>query len=324
MEGPFEQGKSLDPNGSNRGGRIMKTISVLLTIAICVSVSLWFEPQSYAAMLKKTVAVSRFENKSSWRGQWALDDGMADQLTEALVQSGKFVVLERQTLGDVLAEQDLAASDRAAKSKSAQTGKIIPAQVLVTGAITEFEHASAGGSGGIKIGQVKIGGKGGTAHVGLIIRLIDTTTGEVLDSQRVEGKAKSGGLDFGASIENVSFGSGAFKKTPLGKATQQAIDNAVVFIASEMEGVPFQGKIVLVKGDKIYLNVGERNGVQSGDSFLVYRLGEPIVDEDTGEVLGSEDEQIGVVRVGQIKEKLSTATKVQGGEILKGDIVRSE
>jgi len=54
-------------------------------------------------------------------------------------------VLERQTSEDVLAEQDLVASGRAAKSKTAQTGKIIPAQILVTGAITEFEHSSAGG-----------------------------------------------------------------------------------------------------------------------------------------------------------------------------------
>jgi curli biogenesis system outer membrane secretion channel CsgG len=301
----------------------MKKISIFLAIAIGMSVSFWFQPQSYAAMLKKTVAVSRFENKSNWRGQWALDSGMADQLTEALVQSEKFVVLERQTLEDVLAEQDLAASGRAAKSKTARTGKIIPAQILLTGAITEFEHSSAGGRGGLKVGKFRLGGKGGVAHVGLIIRLIDTTTGQVLDSQRVEGKAKSGGLGFDISVKDVSFGSGGFKKTPLGKATQQAIDNAVAFITSKMEGVPFQGNVVMVKGDKIYLNVGKRNGVNPGDSFLVYRPGERIVDPGTGEVLGSEEEQIGMVRISQIKEKFSTATKVQGGTFLKGDIVRS-
>jgi curli biogenesis system outer membrane secretion channel CsgG len=302
----------------------MKKLSIFLAVVIGVSVAFWFYPESYAAMLKKTLAVSRFENKSSWRGQWALDRGMADQLTEALVQSEKFVVLERQTLGDVLAEQDLAASGRAAKSKTAQKGKIIPVQILVTGAITEFEHSSAGGTGGFKIGKFKLGGKGGAAHVGLIIRLIDTTTGQVLDSQRVEGKAKSGGLGFATTINDVSFGSSGFKKTPLGKATQQAIDKAVALIISKMEGVPFQGKIVSVKGDKIYLNVGGRNGVQSGETFVVYRPGEIIVDSGSGEILGSEEEQIGIVRISQIKEKYSTAIKVQGKEILNGDIVRSK
>lgn len=300
----------------------MKRLSISLAIVIGVFVAFWFHLESDAAMFKKTVAVSRFENKSNWRGQWALDRGMADQLTEALVQSEKFVVLERQTVGDVLAEQDLAASGRAAKSQTAQKGKIIPAQILVTGAITEFEHSSAGGRGGLRVGKFTLGGKGGVAHVGLIIRLIDTTTSQVLDSQRVEGKAKSGGLGFTTTIKDVSFGSAGFKKTPLGKATQQAIDSAVAFIISKMEGVPFQGKVVSVKGDKIYLNVGKRNGVHSGASFLVYRPGEIIVDSDSGEVLGSEEQHIGVVRVSQIKEKFSTGTKVQGGKILKGDIVR--
>jgi len=69
-------------NTSNRG---RKKIAIFLAIAIGVAVSFWFQPQSYVALLKKTVAVSRFENKSNWRGQWALDRGMADQLTEALV-----------------------------------------------------------------------------------------------------------------------------------------------------------------------------------------------------------------------------------------------
>jgi curli biogenesis system outer membrane secretion channel CsgG len=74
--------------------------------------------------------------------------------------------------------------------------------------------------------------------VGLIFRLIGTTTGQVLDSQRVEGKATSGGLDFGISIKDVSLGSAGLKKTPLGKATQQAIDNVVASITSKMEGAP--------------------------------------------------------------------------------------
>jgi len=303
---------------------MMKKVSVFLAIAIGVSVWFGIQPESNAARLKKTVAVSRFENKSNWRGQWALDEGMADQLTEALVQSGQFVVLERQTLGDVLAEQDLAASGRAAKSKTAQTGKIIPAQILIMGAITEFEQSSAGDGAGIKVGKLKLGGKGGTAHVGLIIRLIDTTTSQVLDSQRVEGKAKSGGLGIAVTTKDVAFGSSGFKKTPLGKATQQAINNAVDFILAKMEGVPFQGKVVTLKGGKIYLNVGERNAVQSGDQFVVYRPGEQIVDDDTGEVLGSDEERAGVVRVGQVKEKYSTATKIEGATIQKGDMVRWE
>ena len=40
-------------------------------------------------------------------------------LESALFDSGRFVIVEREKLGDVMAEQDLAASGRAAKSKVA-------------------------------------------------------------------------------------------------------------------------------------------------------------------------------------------------------------
>lgn len=278
----------------------------------------------YAAALKKFVAVSRFENKTSWKGQWALDQGMTDQLTDALMQSGKFIVLERETLNDVIEEQDLAASGRTAKSKSAATGKLTSAQILIKGAITEFEHKSGGGGQKFSIKGFSIGQKREEAHVGVIIRLIDTTTGEVLSSQRVEGKAKSGGVSWGADTHGVSFGSDGFKKTPLGKATQIAIDNAVAFIASEMQTIPFQAKVIRNAGSTIYINAGERNNVSVGDTFNVYSAGEPLIDPDTGETLGFEESKIGTIKVTSIQEKFSKATKLSGGTISKGCIIKYE
>jgi curli biogenesis system outer membrane secretion channel CsgG len=283
-----------------------------------------FTPYALAAN-KKIVAVSRFENKTSWRGQWKLDDGMTDQLTDSLMQSGKFVVLERETLGDVLDEQDLAASGRTMKSKSAQTGKVTSAQILIKRAITEFESKIAGGGSGFSIKGFRIGSKSGEAHVGLIVRLIDTTTGQVLDSKRVEGKAKSGGFKLGLNIDNVGFGTDGFKKTPLGKATQIAIDNAVEFIAAKMKDVPYQGRVIKVKGGDVYLSAGERTGAQTGEVFTVYSRGEELIDPDTGEILGAEEEVIGTVKIYDVKEKFSKAKALTGGgKIKQGDIFRDK
>jgi curli biogenesis system outer membrane secretion channel CsgG len=117
---------------------------VVLGLSGAVMSSFFFSAAATGATLKKIVAVSRFENKTAWKGQVSLDDGMADQLTDALMQSGQFVVMERQTLGDVTAEQDLANSGRAQKSQSAQTGKLVNAQILVKGTVTEFEQNSSG------------------------------------------------------------------------------------------------------------------------------------------------------------------------------------
>ena len=293
--------------------------------AALVVVGLLLASPTFAASLKKIVAVSRFENKTSWKGQVMLDDGMADQLTDALMQSGQFIVLERQTLGDVVAEQDLATSGRAQASKSAQTGKLISAQILVKGAVTEFENKSAGSGTGIGFGPVQLANKREEAHVGLIIRLIDTTTGQVLDSQRVEGTATAGGMSVGVNAGGVAFGTEGFKKTPLGKATQIAIDNAVNFIANKLKNVPFQGHVVKASGEDIYISAGTRTGVAAGDVFTVYKVGEALVDPATGEQLGAEETKLGTIKVYQVDEKFSKAkAESKLGEAKAGDIIRSQ
>jgi curli biogenesis system outer membrane secretion channel CsgG len=295
---------------------------ILIFLAVLVAISV---QNAEAAGLKKIVAVSRFENKTAWKGQVLLDDGMADQLTDALMKGGEFTVLERQTLGDVMAEQDFAASGRTAQSQSAQTGKLLSAQILVKGTITEFENASTGSDSGVGFGGFKIGSKREEAHVGLIVRLIDSTTGEVIASERVEGKATAGGMKFGMDVGGVQFGTAGFAKTPLGKATQIAIDNAVVLISNKLRGVPFQARIIKASGDEVYIGAGAKTGVSDGDTFTVYSVGEDLIDPVTGEKLGSEEEAKGTVRVTKVEDKFCKAKSdapLTGVKV--GDIVRAK
>ncbi|MCK5179284.1 MAG: penicillin-binding protein activator LpoB, partial [Candidatus Omnitrophica bacterium] len=147
-----------------------------------LSVIIIFLPVSDAAALenlKKTVAVFDFENDSGYRGAVRLGNDFTVQLTDALVQSGKFNVLTRQDLDIVFAEQDLAASGRMAKSTTAKKGKAIPAQILIKGKITEFEENTSGGGQGFSIKGISLGTKKSTASIAVIIQLIDSTTGEV-------------------------------------------------------------------------------------------------------------------------------------------------
>ena len=274
------------------------------------------------AKYKKTVAVSRFENKTNARGQLTLGRGMSDQLADALVNSGNFVVVERQNLSDVLTEQDFARSGRTAKSKTAQTGKVVPSQILIKGTVTEFESETSGGGSGFSFKGITLGQESTNAHVGLMIRIIDTTTGEVLASERVEGKAESGGTKIGLSKGGYGFETEGFKSTPLGKATQIAIDRAVFQIIEKLNAMPFEGKIIQVKGETIYTNIGERNGAAPGDVFTVFSTGEEMIDPDTGESLGSEEEKVGTIKLTSVKEKFSKASVASGQAFAKGFLVK--
>jgi len=254
--------------------------------------------------IKKTVAVCEFVNDSGYRSEHQLAQDLTTQLSDALVQSGKFNVMTRTDLDVVFAEQDLAATSRMAKSTSARKGKAIPAQILVKGRITEFEENTKGGGQGLSVAGVTLGTKKSTASVAVIVQLVDSTTGEILDSKRVEGESRSGGLSIGYS-GGFDINSSNFKKTPLGKAVQITIDRAVKYISDKLAKVPWKGKVVTYKDGSVFINAGANTNIQSGTIFQVFREGESLIDPDTGIDLGSEATKLADVRVFEVKDKFS-------------------
>ncbi|MCP4652193.1 MAG: hypothetical protein GY858_02260 [Candidatus Omnitrophica bacterium] len=271
--------------------------------------------------VKKTIGVIGFENASGMGSYVSLGNDFGTQLTDALVQSGNFIVLTRSELSSVFGEQDLVDSGRMAKSLTAQKGKAIPAQILIKGKITEFEENAGGGNQGLTIKGITLGANKSNAHIGVILQIMDSTTGQVLDSKRIEGKANASGFSLGYS-GGFSLGSSSFKKTPLGKATQIAIDRAVIYIADKLERMPWQGKVVSVKEGVIFINAGSNAGIESGSVFVVYRQGEALIDPDTGMELGADKKKIADISITEVQDKFSKAkTSASSVEILRGDLI---
>lgn len=191
---------------------------------------------------KARVAVTRFKNKAG--GHWyshPIGDGMADQMTTALFNTNRYIVLERETLDDVLAEQDLGASGRIKKGTAAKIGEIEGAELLIVGAVTEFSGNASGGGGGLGgfgggiFGAISGGFK--KAHMAIDVRVIDAQTSRILAATSVEGEATDvnlGGLigGYGGSGA-LAAGLGGWKNTPMEKAMRICIQKAVEFIAAK-------------------------------------------------------------------------------------------
>ena len=194
---------------------------------------------------KARVAVSQFKDKTG-KGWWtgAIGDGMADMLSTALFHSNRYIVLERQTVSDVLREQDLATAGRIKKGTEAPTGEIEGAELLITGAVTEFEGNQSGIGGGIggvggNVGRILGGIAGGVkkAHMAIDMRVIDTRTSRIVAATSVEGEA----TDFALGGALAGWGSGGalggalggWSKTPTEKALRICIVEAVKFIESK-------------------------------------------------------------------------------------------
>lgn len=307
------------------GIRGKTVLSVLLLLIFTEAI---FSSAIAADGLKKMVAVSRFENKTSCytSEEWyEIGDGLADQLIDSLVNSEAFIVLERQTLADVVGEQDLTTTGHFALSDSARMGELSSAQILVKGTVTEFDPGASGSSVAVGFGPAKVGGKVRSIHVGMIVRLIDTSTGQVVASRRIEQKARSKKAKADLDIEGVDFGSETFRKTPIGEAVQMAMNKAVEFIAAKLNDVAFQGKILKVRDTDILVSASKETGVREGDVFTVYSIGEKLIDNETGRVVAVEEDDIGKIRITKVKAQYSEAVPVGDLDGVKqGDVIRSD
>lgn len=264
--------------------------------------------------LKHAVGCKDFENQAGWHGKWNLGENLSIMLESALFDSGRFVIVEREKLEDVLDEQDLAASGRTAKAKEvAKTGLVRSAKYLATGAVTEVEESQSGGSGGISFKGFSVGGGKSDAHIAIIAKLIDTTTGEIVAKQRIEGKAGNTSLKFGVNKWGLNTDMGGFKKTPLGEAAQDCIVQAAKFFAMEMEEFPFEGTVIKAGRSGVIINRGSQFGVEPGQVLVMQEEGEMLIDPDTGEVLDEEEgEVIGRLKVRKVKEKISYCDVLEG------------
>lgn len=278
--------------------------------------------------LKHAIGCKEFENQSGWRGQWELGDNLAIMLESALYDTGRFVIVEREKLKDVIAEQDLVASGRAAKAKDvARTGLIRPARYIGTGAVTEVEESQSGGDAGVSFKGIRVGGAKSEAQVSIIVKLIDTTTGEIVAKERIVGKAGRAGLRVGLSVGRLDTELGGFKKTPLGQAAQDCINQAAEFIAKKMEEFPFEGSVIKVANNsQVIINRGAEFGVEPGQELVMSEEGELLTDPDTGAILGKEEgEVIGTLRVAKVDAKISYCDVVSGEENPEpGTVVRAK
>src|SRR5262245_15645198 len=249
--------------------------------------------------------------------------GLTEMLTTALVKTGRFVVLERTAIDRVTGEQDFGESGRVNPETAPAKGRIIAAQTLINGDITEFsyEQSSFGGKAS-PIGQLAAKADKVTAIVALDIRLLDAVTGEVIFSQRSKGKASMSGVAADFAYLDKSLSVASQQNTPLGKASREALEGSVAAIVAGLKKVPWSGRIIDVREDRVYINAGSEAGIQSGMQFDVYEPQLALVDPETGKALGTPDRRIGAVTVEAVEDKYSVARVTDGSTFKRNNLVR--
>ncbi|MFA5684734.1 MAG: CsgG/HfaB family protein [Lysobacteraceae bacterium] len=263
-------------------------------------------------------------------------NGIEAMVTDVMNRTGRFRLVERQAIGNVLQEQDFGASGRVAQPSAARTGQVLGAEYLVEVVITSYEPGISGQNvnvgalarnskfGGL-LGGVSVGSR--KSLIGLNFRLIDATTSEVMFTRQIDRQLTESGLSFGGG----GFGSsgalggfvGQYAQTPIGQAVIAAINEGVYELVQQIGSRPVTGSVVKAEGSNVILNLGAGQ-VAVGDRLTLLRRGEALIDPDTGISLGTMDTEIGAVEVTSVQDRFSVSRMVGGGGARANDVVKSQ
>jgi curli biogenesis system outer membrane secretion channel CsgG len=167
-----------------------------------------------------------------------ISTGVKDMMVSALVSCDRFLVYERENVGDILAEQQLSAAAAKPGTKIPQ-GQLEGVELYVYGALTEFEAEKEGG--GLTIPIPAFGTtfdadlRYKTATIGMDLRIVDTRTGRIVAVTTVKGTATNVGFGAreqagGSSLPQSLEG---YKNTPVEAAMRKMLRAAVNFIITK-------------------------------------------------------------------------------------------
>ncbi len=252
-----------------------------------------------------------FENKAGGKGGTALAGKLTDMLAVALGKTGKFVMVERERLKQVMDESTTVTEQYFLDPElTARVGKTAGATHYVLGSLA---GVSAGASK-TTLSTLGVTKCARSASVAIDVRLANTETGVIEHTDTVRKGWSSESQYTDASRCNDGEASAQIESL-----ARQAAEEA----ASRLATAAYPIRVVDVDGDVVYLNRGKAQGMKGGASCEVMRAGKSLIDPDTGQSLGSTTTRVGRLKVTDVEDKFSKATATDGkGNIQKGDICK--
>ncbi len=259
---------------------------------------------------------------------------VADLLIARLVQDGAVIVVERQAIDKLLAEQNFSNTDRTDPLTAAKLGRILGVDAIILGSITHYDYEDKiTGGGGSRFGL----GGGSTkmkhdikAFVQINARLISPDTAEVLAVSQGAGEITRKGVKVDMRDTNGLMMMGSGSGTP---EMNEAMDHAIVQLAGELEerAPKLPPRVPVIDGliadadesGRLILNVGFRNGVKQGDHLQVWRAGKEVKDPASGKTLLRDDILLGEAVVTTVNEISSIAIYHGTDPVKIGDIVKN-
>lgn len=217
--------------------------------------------------LKRKIAIARFTNETKYGQSFFINEQKdpigkqaVDILTNKLIQTEKFIILERADLDKIQKELSIGNS----------TPLKNMADYLIVGSISEFGRKDTG-----KVG-IFSRTKRQTAFAKVHVRMIDIYTGQVIYSEDGEGTAfAEAGEIFGVG------GRAGYDSTLNDKALESAITNLASNIIENLLDKPWRGYILGQEDNKLIISGGISQNIDKNMDFVVYLEGNKVKNPQT-------------------------------------------
>jgi curli biogenesis system outer membrane secretion channel CsgG len=223
-------------------------------------------PASAPLTLKRRIAIGRFSNATQYGRALLpgekdpLADQAADMLSARLVETGKFIVLERRDIDALKSEQSLIGA-----------GATVGSDTILVGSVTQFGRKVEGKSGFLNSQARQI------ASATVEIRLVDVRTGQAFFSTTGSGVAS---LEVS---EVAGFGSRASYDTTLNdKAISAAVSDLMTNLMQRLQQRAWSTDVLGVSDGQVMISGGSGQGLRVGDRLTVARRGKLVVSQQSG------------------------------------------
>lgn len=240
-----------------------------------------------------------------------IQESLEERLGLALAQTRKFTLVTRARLDTILAEQSLAASGfvNADDPNAAKALKIAGVQWMAVPRIIDFEDITRTR----QFEGIERTVERRTIRIGLAVQILDTTTGVVGETASVV-------------VERTESADENDRARPTGgDATNRLLDSMAEEAASDVAcrvlDVAYPASVLAVSNEVITFNRGDGGCVDTGQTWILSHRGEALVDPDTGETLGFDEQETGAVEITIVGAKL-TRGRVVAGNAARGDVIR--
>lgn len=241
------------------------------------------ESQTASPSLKRKVAIGRVTNetnhgRSLLRTQSGdpLGKQVADMLSQKLIESGQFIVLERPDLHKLEAEANLSKSDL----------NIVGTDTLILGSLVEFGRSTTGTKGFWSKTKKQ------SANAKVAFRLVDTSNARAYFSATGAGEATSetGEVAFAGSTAS-------YDGTLNDGAIDAAISDVVDEIIRNLSKRPWHSIILSQDQDGIFIGAGESQGVHANMTLAIELVGKKIKSPQTGFMITLPGKKVATVEV---------------------------